>query len=1019
MNSMCPRPPFLYASLAAVSVFLLLCSPAIAQSGARGVITGRVSNATSGTFLQNARITVPSANLEVFTDESGTYRIDNVAAGEVALEAFFTGLDRQRVRVTVPAGQTVMQDFDLTLAPGAKNVVELGSFVVAANREFNAQSIAMNEQRFAADLRNVVSADEYGDIGEGNMGEFLKHVPGVDVEYGGGVVARTATVRGFPPESTIVTMDGGDVANVGYSALSRAANLDLLTMNNVARVEIFKSPTPDKPANMLGGAINVVTKTAFEQKTAKLSYRAFGTVNSKHIGRGTRPGPGYEGEMNPLQPGFDLSYVLPLTRNFGVTAAATYFARHNESDVYSGTWSHVTPSAPFLTGSVRNTSPQIRSGGSIGGGFDWRLSERDVVGGAFSYTEKYAAADGRILTSALGAGAVGDSTYSQSQGARGSVTMTASGADRYDRSTHGSLKYRHTGPIWRVNSNAFYSYSTSKGRAADKGKFSALSATITALDMRLEDVGRGSSSSPFNTTIAARAAAGAPVDVYDSRNYTLTTVGSTQRDATGIKTGLNTDIDRSFDFGFPLQIMAGYALRRSEYDQRSPNLTWTFVGPDRITANADNRVGLYDIQNQSYSRIEQHFGTPKTQWIDPYKLWNLFQSNPGYFREETATAVQAEATQRRKFSETIHAAYLRGDARLFSNRLLAVGGVRFEETLNEGTGLLNDLRATLRQDTDGNLLRDANGRTIPVTTDPIELARLRYKRLGAKAEGGYSGYYPSLNLRYTISDAWIARASYAKSIGRPGLGSILAGTTITDPDVTNPTITVNNPELKPWKADSFEVSLETYYGHNGMASISAYRKDLTGFFSSVRTDATEALLNQYFLPLDYLTYGVVTQTNIDSGVRIDGLEVSARQPLTFLPNWARGLQVNANVTLKKLSGPSAASLQDFGGSGANWGISLNRPRFSVRFNWSYRAEFRTGAIDANGLADYRTDELLLDMSAEVRLSKRLAAYFSVRNLTNEPGAEIDRHGPSTPGYARIRSLYHTGAFMTVGLKGEF
>jgi TonB-dependent receptor len=849
------------------------------------------------------------------------------------------------------------------------------------------------------------------------MGEFLKHVPGVDVEYAGGVVARTATVRGFPPESTIVTTDGGDVANVGYSALSRAANLDLLTMNNVARVEIFKSPTPDKPANMLGGAINVVTKTSFEQKTPKLSYRAFGTVNSKHVGQGTRPAPGYEGEMNPLQPGFDLSYVLPITRNFGVTAAATYFGRHNESDLYSGTWSHVAPTAPFLTGSARNTSPQIRSGGSIGGGFDWRFSERDVVGGAFSYTEKYAAADGRILTSALGAGAVGDSTYSQSQGARATATMTASGADRYDRSTHGSLKFRHTGPIWRVNSNAFYSYSTSMGRAADKGKFSALSATITALDMRLEGVGRGSS--PFNTHIVARTAAGAPVDVYDSRNYTLNTMGSTQRDATGIKTGLNADVDRSFDFGFPLQIMAGYALRRSEYDQKSPNLTWTFVGPDGITANADNRVGLYDIQNQSYSRIDQLFGTPKTQWIDPYKLRNLFQSNPSYFREETATAIQAEATQRRKFTETIHAAYLRGDARLFSNRLLAVGGVRFEETLNEGTGLLNDLRATLRQDANGNLLRDANGRTIPVTTDPIQLARLRYKALGAKAEGGYSGYYPSLNLRFAISDAWIARASYAKSIGRPGLGSILPGTTITDPDVANPTITVNNPELKPWKADSFEVSLETYYGRNGMASISAYRKELTGFFASVRTDATEALLNEYFLPLDYLTYDVVTQTNIDSGVRIDGLEVSARQPLTFLPNWARGLQVNANVTLKKLTGPSAASLQDFGGSGANWGISLNRPRFSVRFNWSYRAEFRTGAIDANGLADYRTDELLVDTSAEVRLWKRLTAYFSVRNLTNEPGAEIDRHGPSTPGYARIRSLYHTGAFMTVGVKGEF
>ncbi|MBI4624876.1 MAG: TonB-dependent receptor [Verrucomicrobia bacterium] len=1000
---------------AAILFALLATLPLPAQSE-RGVIVGRVFNATSGLYLNNAKITVQGVNREAFTNEGGHYRLDNVPAGELALAAFFTGLERKIATVKVTAGQTTQQDFELTVGKAGGDVVELGAFVVAANREFNAQAIATNEQRFASDMRNVVSADEYGDIGEGNMGEFLKQVPGVDVEYAGGVVARTASVRGFPPESTIVTTDGGDVANVGYSALSRAANLDLLTMNNVARVEIFKSPTPDKPANMLGGAINVVTKTAFEQKAPRLNYRAFGTLNSKHAGQGTRPGPGYEGEMNPLQPGFELSYVMPITRNFGVTAAATYFGRHNESDLYQGTWNHSTPAAPYLTGSVRNTSPQIRSGGSIGGGVDWRISERDVVGGAFSYTEKYAAADGRVLTSALGAGAVGDATYSQSQGARGSVTMTASGADRYDRSTHGSLKFRHTGPIWRVNSNAFYSYSTSMGRAADKGKFSALSANIATLDMRLEGVGRGQS--PFNTNIVARTAAGAPVDVYDSRNYTLNTVGSTQRDATGIKTGLNLDVDRSFDVGFPLQLMTGYALRRSEYDQRSPNLTWTFVGPDGITGNADNRVGLYDIQNQSYSRIEQHFGTPKTQWIDPYKLWNLFQSNPRYFREETATAIQTAATQRRKFNETIHAAYLRGDARLFSNRLLAVGGVRFEQTLNDGAGLLNDLRATLRQDANGNLLRDANGRTIPVTTDPIELARLRYKTLGGKAEGSYSGYYPSLNLRFTINEAWIARASYARSIGRPGLGSILPGTTITDPDVANPTITVSNPELKPWKADSFEVSLETYYGRNGVASVSAYRKELTGFFASVRTDATEALLNEYFLPLDYLNYDVVTQTNIDSGVRIDGLEVSVRQPLTFLPNWARGVQVNANVTLKKLTGPSAATLQDFGGSTANWGISLNRPRFAVRFNWNHRAEFRTGAIDANGLADYRAKETLVDMSAEVRLWKRLGAYFSARNLFDHNN-EIDRHGPNTPGYARIRQIYHTGVFMTMGVKGEF
>lgn len=1015
MHTLRSLPLFLHRGLAALSLVLVCCHSAFAQGGERGVITGRVSNATSGTFLQNARVTVPGTGVEVFTDESGTYRIEQVAAGEVTVEAFFTGLERKRTRVTVGAGRTAVQDFDLALDPAARDIVALGSFVVAGTREFNAQSIAMNEQRFAADLRNVVSADEYGDIGEGNMGEFLKHVPGVDVEYAGGVVARTASVRGFPPESTIVTTDGGDVANVGYGALSRAANLDLLTMNNVARVEIFKSPTPDKPANMLGGAINVVTRTAFEQRAPKLSYRAFGTLNSKHAGDRIRPGPGAEGELNPLQPGFDLSYVAPLSRTFGITAAATYFARHNESDLYTGTWSLNTP-VPFLTGSVRNTSPQLRSGGSIGGGFDWKVAERTVLGGAISYTEKYAGADGRVLTTALGTGATGDATFSQSQGARATATMTNSGADRYDRSTHGSLKLRHTGPVWKVNGNAFYSYSTSKARAVDKGKFSGLNASIASLDMRLEGV--GADESPFNTTIVARTAAGAPVDVYDSRNYTLTSVTSTQRDATGSKAGLNLDVERSLNLGLPVQFMTGYALRRSDFDQRSPNRTWTFVGPDGTPANADNRVGLYDIQNRSYSSIDQHFGTPKTQWIDPYKLWNLYTANPGWFRDDPVGDYTTSVNQRRELRETIHAGYLRADVRLLENKLLLVGGVRYERTLTSGAGPKNDIRATFRQDASGNLLRDAAGRPIPVTTDPYQTAVLRYTLLGARAEGDYDGYYPSVNARYNLTENLIARASYARSIGRPALGSILPGTTITDPDVANPTITVNNPNLKPWSADSYEVALEWYVGRNGFFSASAYRKSIRNFFASTREDATEALLAQYFLPIDYLNYDIVTQNNIASSVRIDGLELGFRQALTFLPHWARGLQLNGSYTLKKMQGPSSATLQSFGGNTANWGVSLTRSRFSLRFNWSWRGEYRTGAFDAAGFADYRAEDLLLDMNAEVRVTKRIAAYFSARNLTNEPN-QLDRHGAATPEYARIRSYQNTGVFMTFGIKGEF
>ena len=47
-------------------------------------------------------------------------------------------------------------------------------------------AIAINEQRFAGSIVNVVSADEYGHVAEGNIGEFLKFVPGLATDTGGG-----------------------------------------------------------------------------------------------------------------------------------------------------------------------------------------------------------------------------------------------------------------------------------------------------------------------------------------------------------------------------------------------------------------------------------------------------------------------------------------------------------------------------------------------------------------------------------------------------------------------------------------------------------------------------------------------------------------------------------------------------------------------------------------------------------------------------------------------------------------
>src|SRR4051812_27042518 len=83
------------------SFFLTICAHAQSPSSATGAIEGRVKNAVSGENLKNARVAIKGTNRMVFTDDSGSYRLNEVPAGPTTLRVFFTGLDEQEVAVSV------------------------------------------------------------------------------------------------------------------------------------------------------------------------------------------------------------------------------------------------------------------------------------------------------------------------------------------------------------------------------------------------------------------------------------------------------------------------------------------------------------------------------------------------------------------------------------------------------------------------------------------------------------------------------------------------------------------------------------------------------------------------------------------------------------------------------------------------------------------------------------------------------------------------------------------------------
>jgi hypothetical protein len=263
-----------------------------------------------------------------------------------------------------------------------------------------------------------------------------------------------------------------------------------------------------------------------------------------------------------------------------------------------------------------------------------------------------------------------------------------------------------------------------------------------------------------------------------------------------------------------------------------------------------------------------------------------------------------------------------------------------------------------------------------------------------------------------------------KSIGRPDYNQYAGGIIL--PDTEAPTmspIQVANVAIKAWSARTEKVRLEYYFGKVGEFSVGAFRRDIENFFASDQFNVTPEFLALYNLdPAIWGHYQVVTTRNLSTPVRMTGLEAAYKQALTFLPNWARGVQVFANFTALRTIGDVNANFSGFTPRVYNWGISLTRPKCVVRANWNYLSRRRllpiTGTGVEPGTFDWRGSRLNLDLQAEYYFYKRIAVFANLRNFLDATEDE-EITGPSTPAIAQFRRREDYGSSWTFGIKGTF
>jgi len=1010
-----------------------------AQAAATGIIEGRVINPATGDYLETARITLEGTGLEAFTDSAGQYRLVNAPAGSARLKVFHTAIVPQVQAVTVEPGRTTTQDFNVASFRGARDAaspVKLDQFVVATAREMTGAAIAINTQRFAPNVMTIVAADEFGTIADGNVGELLKFLPGITAEFNSGE-PRQIGMNGTPSANLPVTVNGFGLASAQAST-TRAVELYSVSTNNLSRIEVVYSPTPESPGSALAGSVNMVTQSAFDRAKPVFNGSVFLFLrdNARDFKKTAAPNNKLTRKINP---GFDCTYLVPVNKRFGFTFSASRSEQYQNSDGLGTTWRGVsgatngttlpdtTPDQPYLTDFTVRDGPRTESRSSFGGTLDYKFGPNDRISLSLHRVDFGAEFHNHTLAFFVNNVPNRDFSLTHTRGAvgAGEVRLTNGERHRAGSSLTPTLTYRHTGPIWKAEAGLGHSQANTAFRDLGKGFFSSSVARRTGVTVSFADI---TYYRPGRITVTD--ATGAPVDYTNLASYALSTANSIESDSYDVQRTAYGNLTRDFTWRVPFTLKAGVDLRHSQRDLRGLTSPYNFVGangtPSTTPLGNDDSAAV--VLDEIFSTRTPGFGFPRVQWVDNAELLDLHRRNPTYVALDQNGAYRNSVNLSKHAEELVSSFYLRGNVAFLERRLKITTGVRAEQTNVKAEGPLTDPTRNFQRDASGNLRLAANGQPIAISTAPLEVAQRTLFDRGLRSEKEYLRFFPSLNASYNLRENLIARGAHYWSLGRPDFNQYAGGLTLpanveAAPSATN-RISVNNAAIKAWSAKTNKLTLEYYFEGVGLVSVAAFRRDFENFFGSTVFNATPAFLALYGLdPAIYDPFDVATTQNIQSTVRMEGVDFNYKQALTFLPAWARGVQVFANGSTLHAKGDATANFAGYAPRTANWGVSLTRERFNVKLNWNYRSRLRLAKIPDGRSIDPNTynwssSRLYLNIAVDLQLRKHWALFANLRNFTAVT-EDLETVNPFTPAHAQLRSRDDFGSLWSLGVKATF
>lgn len=232
-------------------LFLLLFSFSYLQAQ-KGLLRGTITD-NLGLALPGANITIEPLELYTVTDVEGRFTLTNIPAGTHELRISYIGYGDIAKEISIEEGKT--QTISASLTPG----VQLGVDVLVLGDRLKGQAKALNQQKNNANITNIVASDQIGRFPDANIGDAMKRIPGITMQFDQGE-ARDIIIRGLAPQLNSVTLNGERIPSAEGD--NRRIQMDLIPADMVQTIEVNKAVLPNMDADAIGGSVNLVTRKA-------------------------------------------------------------------------------------------------------------------------------------------------------------------------------------------------------------------------------------------------------------------------------------------------------------------------------------------------------------------------------------------------------------------------------------------------------------------------------------------------------------------------------------------------------------------------------------------------------------------------------------------------------------------------------------------------------------------------------------------------------------------------------------